>query len=669
MEDPELSETAMKRIEFLKKKWSNEKMAIATRNDHSVTVGGKIFDILLEADPTPKKLYAEFVFRCYANGEFLVEDVERIRETLAVFHVNKRRLPIERRDIGGYGSERDVWQVLTEARLIDAAELSGKASKRSDRNRAHLDSEVVTADGWTMAKLGSPFAAAWWGLGTRWCTTEKSGNTYHSYAKQGPLRVFVSPEGVKHQLHIGTVSLCDAMDRRVNISAFLKTLPKSFIPLIRADVGSLTPEIPKFDDPTREFHYFHSKIFQLPSEFFSAEVEQLAASLRKAGLESLQTQAERDGWTMQVPKSDLSSWALRMEAGEDYDFADRNKPMTLITTPSGERLHVDFDEGSMARVARRLPDMPPPFREMFLHRGVKGELDREKARGLHAAITSVQAGELSAQFWKSWATKVAGYDVACLKRREPLGPMGVVPEEVMTEEIALVFAKNGLAARIPARLVTRAVAVSLAKADEGSRVDPDKTALLTADDVAEIHGGNNGLHLGGLPVEHRTVKMARLIVRKRQGALKRLLKMVRNGEFDLGCEPAEHVIEELVHGAIGQSAAALIHVDIPLTRETYMDAVRRDGGMMSWVPLEYRDIEMCSASIDHSTHGVCHFPLWVVEAIREANGGRHGITHNYRPSEKYAQTLKDLTKPEGEVAAALRPFSVQAHVAELGRRR
>ncbi|MCS4090104.1 hypothetical protein [Rhizobium sp. BK176] len=658
----------MKRIEFLKKKWSNEKMIFATRNDHSVADAAKIFDVLLDADPTPKKLYAEFVFRCYANREFLVEDVERIRDTLTVFHSNKRRLPVERRDIGGYGSERDVWQVLTEAGLIDASELSGKASKRSDRNRAYLDSDVFTADGWTMAKLGSAFAAQWWGLGTRWCTTEKSGNMYHSYAKQGPLRVFVSPEGVKHQLHIGTVSLCDATDRRVNMSAFFKTLPPSFIPLIREDVGVFSPEVARFDDPHREFRYFHQKILQLPSEFFSTEVEELVARLRKAGMESLHMQSERDGWTMEVPKSDLSSWALRLDAGEVYDFNDRHKPLALIRTPSGERLLVDYEEASMAHALRLVPDMPPQFREMFLQKGVKGPFDIEKVRPLHAAIFSAPAGELSSQFWKSWAKKVAGYDTACLKRREPLGPWGVLPEEVMNEDIALIFAKEGLRARIPARLVTRPVALSLAKADESSRNDPATTALLTDDDVADVYGGNNGKNLAGLPARYRTLDMTKRIVRKRRGALKALVRMVRDGDFDLAGEPIDRVVEQLVQGALEQSAASLIDIDIPLPRQTYLDIVRRDAGMMSWVPLEYRDVELCSASIDHSTHGLCHFPVWVVEAIREANAGGHGITHNYRPSVKYAQTLKGLAKPEGEVAAALKPFSVQAQVAELGRR-
>jgi hypothetical protein len=243
-----------------------------------------------------------------------------------------------------------------------------------------------------------------------------------------------------------------------------------------------------------------------------------------------------------------------------------------------------------------------------------------------------------------------------------------LPEEVMNEDIALIFAKAGLRARIPARLVTRPVALSLAKADESSRNDPETTVLLTDDDVADVYGGNNGKNLDGLPAEYRTLEMTRRIVRKRRGALKALLKMVRNGDFDLDGEPLDSVVDELVQGAIEQSAAALIDVDIPLTRQTYLDIVRRDAGMMSWVPLEYRDIELCTASIDHSTHGLCHFPKWVVDAIREANDGGHGITHNYRPSVKYAETLKSMTKPEGAIPAALRPFSVKALVAEMGRR-
>lgn len=657
----------MKRIEFLKKKWFNEKMAAATLNDHSVEDGDKIFDTLLGADPTPKKIYAEFVFRCYANREFLVEDVERIRETLLLFHANKKRLPVERRDIGGYASERDVWQVLTGAGLVATAELTGKAAKRSDRNRAHLESEVVTADGWTMVKLGSPFSATWWGMGTRWCTTEKSGRTYRSYADRGPLRVFVSPEGVKHQLHVATVSLCDSSDKRVSISPFLKTLPASFIPLVRADAAAIAPQNSQFSDPEQEFRSVHHWILQLPPEFFSSEIEEVVSRLRKAGIDRLSTIAERDGWTLKVPKCDLSSWAFRMDAGDVYQFDDRHKPLALVTTPSGVQLHIDYEKAAMERVLPLIPDMPPQFRETFLQRGIKGSLDSEKARILYDAIALSPPGEFSGQFWRFWAKQIAVYDAYCLRRNEPLGYFGVFPEEVVTKEIAILFARKGVRARIPSGALTQDVARTLAKADEASRTDPEIAAMLTRDDVADVYGANSGRNLGGLPLEYRTLDMARRIVKKRRGALKALLRMVRDGDFNLGVETVVSVVEELALGALAQSAAALIDIDIPLPRQTYLDIVRRDAGMMSWVPLEYRDIELCSASIDHSTHGLCHFPVWVVEAIREENGGRHGITHNYRPSVKYAETLKGLTKPEGEVPPALRPFSVQAHVAELGR--
>ncbi|MBY3432950.1 hypothetical protein HFN89_02000 [Rhizobium laguerreae] len=654
----------MKRIEFLKKKWHNEKMVDAAFSDHSVGNGDNIFDILLGGDPTPKKLYAEFVFRCYANREFLCEDVERIRETLLIFHVNKRRLPVERRDIGGYGSERDVWQVLAGAGLVEASELSGKASKRSDRNRAHLESEVITAEGWTMVKLGSPFSASWWGLGTRWCTTEKTGRTYRSYADMGPLRVFVSPEGVKHQLHVATVSLCDASDRRVGISPFLKTLPGSFIPLIRADAAGIAPKLSQFSDPELEFRAVQHRILQLPQEFFSGEIEELVARLRKAGIDRLSTLAERDGWTMQVPKCDLSSWAFRMEAGDDYHFDDRHKPMALVTTPSGVQVYVDYEKAAMGRVLPLIPGMPPQFRETFLQRGINGSLDSEKARILYDAIALVPPGELSSQFWRTWSKRIAVHDAYCLRCKEPLGHFGAIPEEVVTKEIALEFAKKGIRARIPSAALTQEVARTLAKADETSRADPEVTALLTLEDIADVYGGNNGKHLGGLPDEHRTLDMARRIVRKRRGALKALLKMVRNGDFALGGEETDAVVEELTHEALEQSAASLVAVDIPLPRETYLDIVRRDAGMMSWVPLEYRDVELCSASISHSTHGLCHFPVWVVDTIREANDGGHGITHNYKPSMKYAETLKALTKPDGEIAGALPPFSVKALVAK-----
>lgn len=654
----------MKRVEFLKKRWlDNEKFVDAGRRDFSVErSGASLFDLLLRADPTPKHLYADFVFRCYANGEFLVEDVERVRETLSHFHGNKRRLPTERRDIGGYTSERDIWAVLTEAGLLTDEALSGKQAKRSDRNRAHLESEVVTADGWTMAKLGSAFAATWWGMGTRWCTTEKSGNTYKSYAVRGPLRVFVSPEGVKHQLHVSTSSLCDAMDKRVNIAQYLVTLPSVFIPHIRSDVASYCERLTLPNaEPDHEFRYLYSAVLQLPQEFFSEEIAATADRLRQIGLERLKILDERDGWVLKTTTGDFSSWALHAELGLPYNNDRRYATVLLVETPDGRQFAVDFEVPSMQHVLSVVPDMPPQLREKLIAWGVKNwHRDRDQGIGLYNLIASAPPGEFSTTFWKGWAKRLGGHDVDCVRQGRPEDRFGAVPAEVMTEEVALVFAKQGMRDRIPDHLITRDVARTLAKADAASSIDPEITDLFTPDDFADVYGGNSGRNLGGLPTEYRTYDMAKRIVRKRRGALRELLKMVRNGDFDLEGRSLDQVVEEICHGAINESAASLVDIDIPLSRDTYLEVVRRDAGMMSWVPLQYRDVELCSASRLHSEHGLCHFPEWVVKEIREANEGAHGITHNYKPSIKYAAALRGLVKPEGDIPPALPPFSVQA---------
>ncbi|MCV9964019.1 hypothetical protein OIU34_19245 [Pararhizobium sp. BT-229] len=661
----------MKRIEFLKKKWSKRVAEVAQSGDHSMARDIDVFDYLLSADPSPKKLYAEFVMRTYASGEYLAEDVERIRESLSLFHVNKRRLPVERRDIGNYPSERDLWTVLTEAGLVESEAFSGKAAKRSDRSRAHLESDVITADGWTMVRLGSAFSAAWWGMGTRWCTTEKSGRTYKSYADRGALRVFVSPEGVKHQLHIATGSLCDAKDMRVNLTKFLGTIPPEFIPSMRADVGELCERMMVPVDglsPEHEFRYRFNSILRLPQEFFSAEVTEAVDRLRRAGLEQLGTLCECAGWTLKATRGDFTSWALHTELGIDYEGS--NRYLLLVVRPDGTRVVSNFGVASMESIVPVVVDMPAPLRETFLSKAVGSWTsgDREAGVALHNLISSVPPGELSASFWQAWAKRLGGHDVNCRRRNTPEERFGSIPDEAVTEKVALVFAKQGTRDRIPDGMLTRDVARTLAKADPASRNDPEITVLFTLDDIADIYGGNGGRNLGGLPAEYRTYDMARRIVKERRGALRELLKMVRAGDFDLGGLPVDAVVEELSLAAIADSAASLIDVDIPLTRNTYLDIVRRDAGMLSWVPLAYRDVELCSASKIHSEHGLCHFPEWVVTEIRDANDGKHGITHNYRPSMKYAATLRGLSKQDGDVAAALPPFSVQALVAELGAR-
>ena len=658
----------MKRVEFLKDKWASQVAAQAAKLDHSMPSDAVPFELLLSADPTPKKLYSEFVMRTYCAGEYLAEDIGRLHDTLAAFHSAKRRLPLDRRDIGVYGSERDLWTTLVEAGHGPDEETSGKQAKRSDRNRAHLESEVVTSEGWTMVTLASAFAARWWGMGTRWCTTEKTGKTYLSYAHGGKLRVFVSPSGVKHQLHVATGSLCDALDHRVSVSAYLRGLPKAFVPAIKSDFEAYTSQLAGVESETshRGFRHRFNTILSLPAEFFGETVANSIKALAQAGIDGLKELQSESGWRVRVSKNDLSSWAVRHVHDEPHDETNSFSSAYMIEAPDGRSAVYDTSPSALRKLAALVPDMPTALREDILMRCVKDWQGWKSLTGVEIdhILSTFPTSELSHTFWRTWAKKMALNDQHFLTqghRREDLFRFGTFPDEAMNEEIALVFAKQGVRDRIPDRFLSRQIATTLAKADAAFLEDPSISGLLGQRDLADVYGGNNGLHIELMPLSMRTAEMARMIVEVKTGALKRLIPMIRRGDFDLGTNEPEVFVTEITMTALDHTPTSLIAVDIPLSRDIYLEAVKRDAGMLSWVPLEYRDVEMCLATVsDGQNHGLCHFPAWVVDRIRADNDGAHGITHNYRPSAKYAPTLLAFRMPEGGTPEALLPFSTDA---------
>jgi hypothetical protein len=649
----------VKRIEFLKNRWvASGKIAASAKLDHSLQAGDEVFDLLFKADPTPKKIYVDFVLRCYSNREFLVEDIERIADTLTVFHANKRRLPVVQRDIGTYASERDVWATLSNAGIGEEVE-SGKEIKRSDRNRAHLESEVIHVHGWTMAVLKTAFSARWWGIGTRWCTTEKTGETFQHYATRGNLRVFVSPDGTKHQLHIATGSLCDATDRPVSLGKYLSSLPEAFLVGIREDVAAAFGGFDLNDE--HAFIYLHSALLALPKHFFATETSAVFARLKDAGLSNLKLVAHEDGWTLKLARGDFSSWAIRYDLGQPYDLSkDRNMPLARLEGPDGVAVSVDFARGSLKPISALVQRMPKTFREAFLARCVKSwqGWDEEVGHEIDAVLRSVPPSELSPTFWKAWVKKISGEAARSMSES---GTFGFVPDEAMTLELAHVFARKGQKHRIPDGMITDGVAKELAKFDVAFLDDPEVAGVLSKKQLANVFGARNGDNLKNLPVEHRTAEMIRLVVGECAGALAPAVKMVRAGLIELGGTSCDDLVRELTMNSLSSRAASLSDVTIPLPREVYLDVVKRGGAMLAWVPLEYRDVELCTAAIiDGHTEGLCHFPAWVVQEIRDANGGLHGITHNYRPSLKYAHVLKALEKPSGSTPEALPPFRISA---------
>jgi len=227
------------RIQFLSQKW-NERLADIALLDHSRPDDFEGVTSLAIFDPTLRHIYLDWVCRAYIAESFVFEDVDRVRNTLSVFHRFKRRMPEELRDIGRYRSEQDLWEVVEQYTPQNGEEVSeeGRALKRKEKAKALSESEFLESGalaGWTVATPITHYAAQWWSKGTRWCTGMASPSPFNNYSRQGPLRVLIAPDGSKYQAHSATLTFCDAADRRVDVDEFLNNLPAPALELLSQD--------------------------------------------------------------------------------------------------------------------------------------------------------------------------------------------------------------------------------------------------------------------------------------------------------------------------------------------------------------------------------------------------------------------------------------------------
>ena len=171
-----------------------------------------IFPRYQNADPTRTGACTQWLIRLAIAGNLPAEDLPKARETLEAFLAYKRRLPADQRDLGRYETLGAVWTAV-EPFVRENMPASGKDEKRRERDAARAESEILLEqDGWIVAIPKTERAACWWGRGTRWCTAADKDNMFDLYNDQGPLVVFVRPDGAKFQFHAQTESFMDARD-------------------------------------------------------------------------------------------------------------------------------------------------------------------------------------------------------------------------------------------------------------------------------------------------------------------------------------------------------------------------------------------------------------------------------------------------------------------------
>jgi hypothetical protein len=131
------------------------------------------------SDPSRNKSATQWLITTYLNDGFRYEDLlgdktSKVHNTLVQFGLYRGKLPVSARSLTQYKTLADVYASIEAfiPRENDDLTLSGKALKRSERERAHQETEFIHQgdDGFTIVSPKTEYASKWWGRGTQWCT-------------------------------------------------------------------------------------------------------------------------------------------------------------------------------------------------------------------------------------------------------------------------------------------------------------------------------------------------------------------------------------------------------------------------------------------------------------------------------------------------------------------
>jgi hypothetical protein len=179
------------------------------------------YNTLRRADPTQHLCtYMDWIAKSYLRKEFLLEDVERLKEDLTLFHKNKNRFTGTNKDINSFTYPK------LKAFLQETFQPKIEFNQSFDTSK---DIEVAYKGPYgelyvPLTEKGSCDV----GSGTKWCTAAHTDNMFEQYHKKGFIYTWIDkqwntyrkyvPEGPlskKYQFHFESDQFMDELDNRI----------------------------------------------------------------------------------------------------------------------------------------------------------------------------------------------------------------------------------------------------------------------------------------------------------------------------------------------------------------------------------------------------------------------------------------------------------------------
>lgn len=170
----------------------------------------EVFLKLETMDPDTKCRNFRWITNWYANGDFRLEDADRVTAALEGF--SKYKVKLDVRDVGMYATFNDLESAVDSVRGNDVT-TNGERIRNMKRGGSN---KLVSTKNFQIIELLDSDAAKYYGKGTKWCTT---GSMYENYASTGRLYVMIlNVDGTqrKWQFHFESSQFMDETDRPVN---------------------------------------------------------------------------------------------------------------------------------------------------------------------------------------------------------------------------------------------------------------------------------------------------------------------------------------------------------------------------------------------------------------------------------------------------------------------
>jgi len=185
---------------------------------------GKVVDDEQFADikkATKNKLaLALWMIKRIQDKFILPEDIYKWEEYFEIFKRLKREFPIK--DINQVKTEDQIDEFVNKAEEIKDREIDPSKKKGVEKSEKFSGLRIGEVAGFQVYKIPQGTsdemygAACELGSGTSWCTA--TGNTkqwFDRYAKDGPLYIFIGPDGEKYQFHYESNQYMDSNDRSI----------------------------------------------------------------------------------------------------------------------------------------------------------------------------------------------------------------------------------------------------------------------------------------------------------------------------------------------------------------------------------------------------------------------------------------------------------------------